>query len=188
MVDHTAGKRVKRQRDARLAEGWQEVKLWVPTEADAEDLRRLAAERRAKAEALDGLTQGVRNMHIETATRIAAAVANQGSAAFTTPSGPVLTLLTELATEGDLASFSRAFVIFARAKPANAAFVAGAVPAKISNYLIDRRGINAVALLKWQQANANWTTDLNDALRDPGRFEQMVENMAAAIEAMQKGH
>jgi hypothetical protein len=89
--------------------------------------------------------------------------------------------MTQLADEDDLASFSRAFVILARAKPTNAVFVASAVPAKISNFLIKHRGVSANALMKWTTANPAWGDDLTNAVRDPVRFEQVVEAMATAI-------
>jgi hypothetical protein len=184
MRDKTVVNRVRRQREARVAEGWQEVKVWVPTEADAEDVRKLAEERRAKAAALHGLSQEVPTVNTETEVRIAKAIAAQGSAAYTTESGAVLELLTELASEDDLASFSRAFIIFARSKPTNATFVANAVPAKISNFLVKHRGIDAPALLKWANANPNWTEDLKGAVRDPARFEQTVEYFARAIKSV----
>jgi hypothetical protein len=181
MTAKTVAERARRQRELRVAEGWQEVKVWVPTEADAEDVRKLAAERRAKAEALYGLSQEVHTVNIETEARIANAIAEQGSAAYTTPSGAVLDLMTQLANEDDLTSFSRAFVILARAKPSNAPFVAAAVPAKISNFLIKHRGIDPSALMKWTQANPSWTEYLKVAVRDPVRFNQVVEAVAQDI-------
>jgi len=185
MRDNTVVDRVRRQRKLRVAEGWQEVKVWVPTEADAEDVRKLAAERRAKAEALDGLSKEVSKVSHKTEMRIAKAIAEHGSAAYNSPSGAVLDLMTQLSNEDNLASFSHAFIILARAKPTNAAFVANAVPAKISNFLIKHRGINANTLLKWTETNPGWVDDLKDAVRDPVSFEQVVETMA---EAIKRGH
>jgi hypothetical protein len=182
MVDRTVIQRVKRQRDARVNEGWFEIRVWVPTEADAEDVRKLAAERRAKAEALHGLKEGVTSMNATNETRILLAVADQGSSAYTTESGAVLTLLTDLAQEGDLTGFSHAFTIFARAKPANAAFVANATPAKVLNgYFLNHQHIDASAFLQWEKANGTWSDAIRDALRDPERFKRVVEDMAAAI-------
>lgn len=88
VADATVVRRVKRQRDVRLAEGWQEVRVWVLTEQEANDIRNLAADRRAKAKALAGLDEGIKSMPPETLHRIAEAIASQGSAAYTTP--PVL--------------------------------------------------------------------------------------------------
>ena len=48
MADRTVVQRVKNQRDARLLEGWQEVRVWVPSEKDAEDIRNIAADRRPR--------------------------------------------------------------------------------------------------------------------------------------------
>jgi hypothetical protein len=190
MADRTASLRIKRQRDARLREGWQEVRVWVPTDKDAEDVRTLAAERRAKAEALHGLKEGIPTMNVTTEKRIIEAIARQGSPAYTTESGPVLTLLSELAREGDLVSFSRAFITFARAKPMSAAFVAEATPAKVLNqYLLAHLGIDGGIFLQWEKANRDWADTIKSALRSPARFEQVVGEMAAAIrQTMCNGH
>jgi hypothetical protein len=189
-ADRTATNRVKRQRDARLYEGWQEVRIWVPTDEDAEDVRKLAAERRAKAEALHGLREGITSMSIDAAERIIDAIISQGSPAYTTPSGPVLTLLSDLAGEGELASFSRAFIIFARAKPANAAFVANAAPSKILNqYLLGYLNIDPGTFIQWEKDNPDWSVTIKDALRDPDRLERVVGGVATSIrQAMQKPH
>jgi hypothetical protein len=188
VADPTAVSRVKRQRDVRLVEGWQEVRVWVPTAQDADGIRNLAAERRAKAEALAGLNEAIKSIQPETLNRIAEAITSQGSAAYTTPSGPVLDLLTKLALEDDLASFSRAFILLARAKPANAAFIASAVPGKISNFLIKHRGVNATMLIKWANANPDWAEQLKKALRDPDRFVRVVEGFASSIKGGPAAH
>lgn len=188
MVDRTVVQRVKNQRDARLLEGWQEVRVWVPSEKDAEDIRNIAADRRAKAEALDGLSKEVPKVSSQTEARIAQAIAEHGSAAYNTPSGAVLDLMTELAGEDDLQGFSRAVVILARAKPANAKFVLARVPAKISNFVIQHRGIAASDLMKWADANPQWPEDLKRSVRDPEQFERIVEAMAESIKVFAKPH
>jgi hypothetical protein len=181
MADRTVAARARRQRDLRVAEGWQEVKVWVPTDADADDVRKLAAERRTRAETLYGLSEKVKLVTPETQTQIAEAILNQGSAAYTTPSGPVLDLMTRLLDADDLVGFSVAFVIFARAKPGNAAFVESAVPAKISNFLAKHRRVDSKALTDWAQSNPDWAEDLKARVRDPSRFADTVEQMAVAI-------
>lgn len=181
MVDRTVVARVKRQREYRVAEGWEQVTVWVPTEADAEDIRKLARERRERAEALQGLSQEVKIVSPETEARIAAAIAEHGSAAYNTPSGAVLDLMTQLAAEDDLPSFSRAVIILARAKPANAAFVTAAVPPKVSNFLIRHRSISPAALMTWTNEHSGWADELKEAVRKPDQFERVVEAMAEAI-------
>lgn len=188
MADRTVVQRVKNQRDARLLEGWQEVRVWVPSEKDAEEIRNMASDRRAKAEALDGLSKEVPKVSSHTEVRIAQAIAEHGSAAYNTPSGAVLDLMTELAGEDDLQGFSRAVVILARAKPANAKFVLARVPAKISNFVIQHRGIAALDLMQWADANPQWPEDLKRSVRDPERFEGVVEAMAESIKAFARPH
>ncbi|MBB3589455.1 hypothetical protein E2E30_19450 (plasmid) [Sphingomonas sp. AAP5] len=188
MVDRTVTQRVKNQRDARLLEGWQEVRVWVPSEKDAVEIRNMASDRRAKAEALDGLSKEVPKVSLHTEVRIAQAIAEHGSAAYNTPSGAVLDLMTELAGEDDLQGFSRAVVILARAKPANAKFVLARVPAKISNFVIQYRGIAAFDLMKWTDANPQWPDDLKGSVRNPEQFERVVEAMVESIKAFAKSH
>ncbi|MER9387796.1 hypothetical protein [Mesorhizobium sp. M0435] len=159
-----------------------EIKVWVPTESDAQDVRNLAAERRAKAEALHGLCQEIPQVTPQTEARIAHAIAEYGSAAYITPSGAVLDLMTQLANEGDLEAFSRAWVILSRAKPANASFVAAAACSKIMNYLVRHQGISPIAFENWSQANPDWRQDLKRAIRDPAQFGNVIETMVEAIQ------
>lgn len=178
MADRTVVNRVKRQRDVRLAEGWREVRVWVPTEKDAEDVRNLAKERREYAEALLGLSEEVNSMPQETATRIAQAVAEHGSAAYIHTSGAVLDLMTQLADEDNLQGFAKAFIHLARAKPASASFAASFIPAKIRNFLFKHRRIPPNAMVQWTNAHPDWAETLKSAVRDPKRFELTVEAMA----------
>lgn len=181
MADRTAIDRVRRQRELRVAEGWHEVKVWVPTAQDADDIRNLAAERRAKAEALFGLSREVPKVTPEFEAKIAKAISDHGSAAYLHASGAVLDLLTTLAEEDDLHSFSRAFVILARARPTNAAAVASYVPAKISNFLIKHRGVDPRSFVAWTDANPEWAENLKATVRHPARFAAVVESMAEDI-------
>jgi hypothetical protein len=74
------------------------------------------------------------------AWRIAEAVVDQGSKAYTTPSGPILTVLSDLADEGRPDAVARAYGLFAVVRPENASFVRDSVPAKIaSRYLCGSR-------------------------------------------------
>lgn len=185
MTDNTVTARMRRQRELRAAEGWQKVTVWVPTTADAEDVKKLAAERRARAEALAGLSDEVPKVNVETAERLARAIVEHGSKAYTTPSGAVLELMKELAKEDDLASFANAFIIIARAKPANANFIAARVPAMISEFLIRHRGIDGGVMGKWATSNRDWANELKAAVRDPERFPQVVESLAQTIKSSQ---
>lgn len=185
MADKTVTDRMKRQRERRAAEGWQKVTVWVPTAADAADVKQLAAERRAKAEALTSLSEEVPKVNVETAERIAQAIAEHGSKAYNAPSGAVLGLMKELANEDDLVSFANAFIIVARAKPTNANFITARVPAMISEFLIRHRGIGQGMMAKWSTSNPGWADELKSAVRDPERFPQVVEALAQTIKRSQ---
>ncbi len=183
MADHTVAARARKQRDLRVTEGWQEVKVWVPTAADAEDVRKLAAERRTRAENLHGLSEKVPLVTPHTQARIAEAMAEHGSAAYTTPSGPVLTLMTDLLENQDLVAFSIAVAVLARARPSSAGYVTSAVPAKVSNFLVKHRGVDARDLMAWTQANPAWADALKATVRDSERFPETVEKIARAVKA-----
>lgn len=178
MADRTVVNRVKRQRNVRLSEGWQEVRVWVPTRQDAEDVRNLARERRGRAEALHGLSEEVKNVTPEIESDIAQAIAKHGSAAYDHSSGAVLDLMTKLADKNDLRGFAKAFVILARAKPTHAAAAAGFIPGKISNFLVRNRGIDPTAMTRWTEQHPDWADALKDAIRTPRTFESLVETMA----------
>lgn len=183
MQDKTAIARVKKQREARSSEGWRLVTVWVPTEADADNIRKLATDMRDRAERLDGLSQEVKTVSIETEIRIGQAIAEHGSAAFVSPSGAVLDLMTQLANEDDLIGFSRAVVILARAKPSNAAYVIAAVPAKISNFIIKHRNVSVTELIAWQRTNPDWPERLKQTVREPVVFAAAVDRLVKDIQS-----
>lgn len=185
MGDRTINQRIKKQRDARTREGWQEVRVWVPTREDADKVLKFSANLRAKALEFDGLDklEGVKKlMCSNNFIRTMEAVATQGSIAYTTPSGPVLTLLTELAEEGHLVDVANAFIIFARAHPLNAPFVAKSVAAKILNgYICRRVGISAVDFLRWETSHTDWADKLENQLRQPHLFEHTINEIITEL-------
>lgn len=187
MSDPTVSTRIKRQREARTSEGWQEVRVWVPTESDAEAVRELAAKCRRDAGNLTNLNKAIRSMTPENISKSISAIVNQGSSAYKTQSGAVLTLLSELAANGEVADLSRAFVIFAQAKPGNAHFVEQAVPAKITNgYFIAFKKLSQSAVAKWQIANPVWPNRVKECLRQPTTFQTVLEDVASQIKAFQE--
>jgi hypothetical protein len=56
--------------------------------------------------------------------------------------------------------------------------VASFIPAKVSNFLVKHRGVDPSAMLKWANENTEWPDQLKSAVRDPVRFELVVEAMA----------
>lgn len=183
-MDRSAQLRIKKQRDARTNEGWAEVRVWVPTKSDAEKVQQLAAQFRASAQELDELNQlqGVQKMHHNSFQQIKDAIAQQGSEAYTTPSGAVQTLLSDLARDGYIVDFGKAFVLFARAHPGNAPFVEQSVPSKIMNhYWIRNQQVDAGTFLAWQGKHPGWAEDLKACVRDPVQFERTVNEMLTSM-------
>jgi hypothetical protein len=120
---------------------------------------------------------GVRN-----AMRVADAVSRHGSDAYTTPAGPVLELLSQLAEEGELETFAKAYRLFSTIRPANADFVRESIPAKISSlYLARNRQLNSSKILSWASRNPEWPDTLKAAVGQPAAFAITVDSMATAI-------
>ena len=120
---------------------------------------------------------GVRN-----AMRVADAIASYGSDAYITPSGPVLELLSELAEEGEVETFAKAYGLFAFVRPASARFVRESVPAKISSrYLARHRRLNPSKIMSWTAKHPEWPDTLKTTVAEPAMFTRTVEAMAAAI-------
>jgi len=188
MSDDNANARVRLQRERRLREGWKDVRVWVPSEQDAEKIRNLAEELRRNAVQLHGLSERIETVNMETQYRIAEAIAQQGSKAYNTPSGAVLTLMTQLAEEDDLEGFAIAVNMLARASPANARYVTNAIPPKISNYLILQRSVDRDAFLRWTSENPNWDDTLKEVVRHPPQFMAVIEDMIEQIRAMPGQH
>lgn len=180
----TANQRVKNQRQARIQAGWEEVRVWLPTKDDARQVRELAAKLRAKALDMQSLEQleGVYQMNDAIRKRVLAAVENQGSNKYVTPSGAFLELLTELAKLGHLADMSTAFRIFVEAHPSNAKFVANSIGAKILNhFLIPSLGLNGTdRFLQWQESHPDWAITLAESL-PTSQFKHTVNDMLADI-------
>ena len=187
----TANQRVKNQRQARLNAGWQEVRVWVPTKNDACQIQELAAKLRARALDRQRLEQlpGVKSMDEKLRKSVIAAVENQGSAEYATPSGAFLELLSELAKKGCLDDMAAAFGIFVEAHPSNARFVAASVGAKVMNhYFIPCLGLNGASkFIQWQEAHPNWAEAIAESLQT-GAFRHIVDGMLNNIKKTAAQH
>jgi hypothetical protein len=126
------------------------------------------------------------DMSTEPLIRALDAIISQGSFTHVTPSGPFLTLLSDLAEEGDLIGFSSAFTLFRVEKPQNAEFVRAAVPAKILNgYLLGHLGLSGAVFLRWEKSNRTWAEDIIRSLANAQLFEQTIRNIADGIRSTQ---
>jgi hypothetical protein len=161
-----------------------------------ETLRRLAAHalpqvfRSLGSDATDKLER-----HIEESTkpnnleedqavreRINAALSQQGSHEYITPSGATLTLLTELAREGKLAAMSQAYNALKVKYPENAQYVASSVPAKLTNgYFIKFLNLDVLRVVQWEQKNPSWAQQSITALDNSETFASEIAQMARRI-------
>lgn len=175
---------MQRQRALRLNEGWEEVRVWVPSAAHADEIRALASDMRRQARALEPLKEQTPMITAETLEKIAGALAQYGSVKFNTPSGSLTDELGVLAKTGDLAAFSHAFAAFATAKPQAAAYIEGQVPAIILNSYW--YGFKAVSFQKWRdldQKYPDWADALKKSVRNVGRFEATIADIEARMVA-----
>jgi hypothetical protein len=135
-------------------------------------------------EAVNAMRDALAAIGVRDALRLAAAIADLGSDAYIVPSGPVLELMSELAEEGELETFSRAYGLFAAIRPASARSVRDAVPAKISSrYLARHRGLGPSRIMSWASVNPDWPDRLKEAVGEPVLFARTVERMAESISA-----
>lgn len=134
------------------------------------------------AEAANALRDALAAIGVRNARRVADAISQLGSDAYITPSGPVLELLSELAEEGEVETFAKAYGLFASIRPMNAGFVRESVPAKISSrYLARHRGIDASKIMSWASDNPDWPDRLKETVGKPALFALTVDAMADAI-------
>lgn len=154
-----------RDHNANLAEHWAEGEENVEMLADA-------------------LRNALAAIGIDNARRVADAIARQGSDAYITPSGAILELLTALAEQGDITTFARAYVLFAKVHGANSRFVREHVPAKImSGYFGVRLRLDTRRTMAWAEQTPAWMTELKAALSEPALFVSTVDRMADQIRA-----
>ena len=130
----------------------------------------------------DTLRDALAAIGIDNARRVADAVAQQGSDAYVTPSGAVLTLLTELAQQGDIVTFARTYALFAKVHRSNSRFVRESIPAKIlSGYFARNLGLEFHKTSAWAEQTPAWKTELKAALSEPALFVSTVERMANQV-------
>ncbi|NLR97462.1 hypothetical protein HGP17_11595 [Rhizobium sp. P38BS-XIX] len=113
--------------------------------------------------------------------RIARAIAEFGSAQYDTPSGALLSLMTEFLHEEKLRDFSKAVVAFRDLIPANAPFVIDKVPQKVVRFLHRQRGIAPNEFERWAIDNPEWSYNLKLAVLEPDTFQLVVANIEESI-------
>jgi hypothetical protein len=123
--------------------------------------------------------------------RINAAIAEQRSSNHNTPSGPILTLLTEFAREEKISEMAEAFIRFRAKHGANAGFVKEAVPAKILNQFFTKDDVISFSTFEtWtrSQDRKDWATPIKLALDNPQKFVSLIKAMRDELIALEKSH
>lgn len=144
-----------------------------------------ATDNKYPSDEADALRDALSAVGVDDALRIAEAIVKQGAAAYTTPSGPVLTLMSDLAERGDIEILARAYKLFATVQSANAAFVRETIPAKISTrYFGTNRSLKATQVMSWAGRTPQWSASLKAQLEEPQAFAETVDAMATEITAV----
>jgi hypothetical protein len=115
------------------------------------------------------------------AKRISDAIADQNSEAYSSPSGPMLTLMSAFAREGKFEEFALAALEHRRKFPANAAHINYLAAAKILNGLGEKHHSKISALKRLEEEFAGWAGELRSHLDNPFQFQAVVERMDAIL-------
>jgi hypothetical protein len=119
-------------------------------------------------------------MEENTVKRVAEAIVDQGSAGYNTPSGPMITLLQELAARGNFREMSEAFSDYRKAHPRNAIYVAHRVPAMVSGQICRSMDIGS-AFIEMTNKNPSWDKDIVASLGEADRFVATIEGIKADL-------
>ena len=156
-------------RNARLAAGWTEVRVWAASKDDVQAIRKFSEE--IKMKRLYESTQQIGHERKTLGTvveRALAALQLQGSPAYITPSGATLDFISDLARAEQLDDISTVVQMFAQAYPGNAHVVAASVPAKVLNYYIEHQlDLRSTShILTWQAAHPDWAAEMQTAMHN----------------------
>ncbi len=127
-------------------------------------------------------------MNVEDRARVITAISQQ-SRGNSTPSQPILTLLTDFAGQGKLGEMAEAFVLFREAHRPNALFVAESIPAKVLNgYFMKYGAVNTETFMKWSATDRrkDWADQIKGALTNPSTFETVAKTMRDELLTLQK--
>lgn len=125
-------------------------------------------------------------MNDQIATRIAHAIARNGSGEHNYGPGATLTVLAEFAKEGNLQAMSQAIVEHSTAYPRDRATLLKRLPAKVFNlYFCTHREHSHTAIERWRGRTPNWETVIQESALHPARFEMAVLNMSEEIRRME---
>lgn len=138
----------------------------------------------AKDELANALREALAGIGVDNALSVAIAIADQGSSAFTVPSGTAITCLSDLAKAGRIDTFERAYDLFSTVLPGGHAGLRDWVPAQIlSTYIGGYRRVPMGKALSWTGRNDDWADTLKNVLMRPGNLAPYVESIIEEMEA-----
>ncbi|MFK0380294.1 hypothetical protein [Pandoraea sp. NPDC090278] len=173
------------QRRARLAAGWNELRLWAASDADANTLKAYAEELKMKSiENKMRAHAAERGLPHDVLEGTLAAVRTQDSDKFTSPSGATLELMNVLLRGGAVKETNIVYELAAIAHPGNARVIAGKLPTKVrEQYLMNRLDYRGgQRAINWEAAHPTWADDAIVALQD-GKLDVWADQALEDIRA-----
>lgn len=138
----------------------------------------------SRPELANALREALAGIGVDNALRVALAIADQGSAAYTVPNGAALTCLSDLAKAGRMDSFARAFDLFAAVLPGGAAAMRDWIPAQImSAYIGAHLRVPMGQAMAWTDRNRDWAHRLKSVAHRPAALVNYVASMVEEMQA-----
>jgi hypothetical protein len=118
--------------------------------------------------------------------KVLRAMLERGDRRWNTPSGAILDLLRDFASQGKLTEIAEACRLYISAHPTAKTFVAGALPAIIlNNYEPFRKVADFDKFLQWTSEKPDWAESIaGNAMSD--RLAEIVDNLAKSLAAFRK--
>jgi hypothetical protein len=115
--------------------------------------------------------------------KVLRATFERGDRRWVTPSGAILDVLHDFASDGKLTEIAEACRLYIAAHPAARMYVAGALPSIIiNNYKPFRAAANFDTFLQWTSKNPDWAETISgNAMSDrlPGIVDGLAESLAS---------
>lgn len=128
------------------------------------------------------LTQMLRVMAIDRPEQVASGLLLRDAGAHFTTSGPMSSVLSDLAQAGSLRSFALVYDLFVRIRPEVQRSLLDLLPAKVISRYLPQRGHSASALQHWTTAHPEWADDLRASASSPDDLIRRIQAMDAGLQ------
>ncbi len=173
-------RRVQAQRNRRLKEGWKKVELWVPSEADALDIKIFADSLRRYAETLLHLPDVVEDLFQSDAMRLASDMQSTGTYTFTKTTGRGRLVSKAFFKAGNYRACSHAFSKIANAYPVHAQVMEDVISSMILDHIHVARGTGSLR----SDLRTSLLARIAEALWDPALLERAIRAVSVSLRSV----